>query len=187
MTNEPEPNTRAGEALLDSAVEQMGEALFNLSSRLKLAGTFTAGSPGDRNAVSYEKVVLAWQKLTGEIERSKLPTWDHYAEEHVDTRPLPQPSELVDLIERLESHMGKQDPQILLADCREAASELRAQSVQIAKLQADGDKLAGALERSRQGWSNVLELGLLPVQHQSTALGLQEAATQALTEWKDRA
>lgn len=57
----------------------------------------------------------------------------------------------------------------------------------IAKLQADGDKLAGALERSRQGWSNVLELGLLPVQHQSTALGLQEAATQALTEWKDRA
>ena len=104
-----------------------------------------------------------------------------------NTRPLPQPSELVDLIERLESHMGKQDPQILLADCREAASELRAQSVQIAKLQADGDKLAGALERSRQGWSNVLELGLLPVQHQSTALGLQEAATQALTEWKDRA
>ena len=138
-----------------------------------------------------------------------------------NTRPLPQPSELVDLIERLESHMGKQDPQILLADCREAALELRAQSAQIAKLQArlevvpgwsedadgiacrndtiklqdeciaklqaDGDKLAGALERSRQGWSNVLELGLLPVQHQSTALGLHEAATQALTEWKDRA
>jgi len=59
-------------------------------------------------------------------------------------------------------------------------------AAQIAKLQADGDKLAGALDRSRQGWENVLELGLLPVQHQSTALGLQEAATQALTEWKDR-
>ena len=60
--------------------------------------------------------------------------YDHYADE------------LVDLIERLESHMGKQDPQILLADCREAASELRAQSVQIAKLQADGERLAEALE-----------------------------------------
>ena len=114
MTNEPEPNTRAGEALLDSAVEQMGEALFNLSSRLKLAGTFTAGSPGDRNAVSYEKVVLAWQKLTGEIERSKLPTWDHYAEEHVDTRSLPQPSNTCEMpevaamryIEQLRSNYG---------------------------------------------------------------------------------
>ena len=180
MTNKPEPNTRAGEALLDSAVEQMGEALFNLSSRLKLAGTFTAGSPGDRNAVSYEKVVLAWQKLTGEIERSKLPTWDHYAEEHVDTRPLPQPSELV---ERPDSEIMAfvRDSSSIIIGARIAQLE-----AQIAKLQADGDKLAEALKRSRTGWANVLELGLLPVTHEDTALDLGMEATQALTEWKDQ-
>ena len=87
----------------------------------------------------------------------------------------PQPSEL-------EARLVKTTHELVDAEiARDAAL------AQIAKLQADGDKLAGALERSRQGWSNVLELGLLPVQHQSTALGLQEAATQALTEWKDRA
>lgn len=30
------------------------------------------------------------------------------------------------LVERLESHMGKQDPAILLADCRESAAVIRA-------------------------------------------------------------
>lgn len=29
------------------------------------------------------------------------------------------------LLERLESHMGKQDPTVLLADCREAAAVIR--------------------------------------------------------------
>jgi len=87
-----------------------------------------------------------------------------------NTRPLPQPSE------------DQPAPYTCKHSC-----ERDALMAQIAKLQADGDKLAGALDRSRQGWSNVLELGLLPVQHQSTALGLQEAATQALIEWKDRA
>lgn len=61
------------------------------------------------------------------------------------------------------------------------------QATRITQLKTQCERMAEALERSRQGWSNVLELGLLPVQHQSTALGLQEAATQALTEWKDRA
>ena len=182
MTNE-QPNTRAGEALLDSAVEQMGEALFNLSSRLKLAGTFTAGSPGDRNAVSYEKVVLAWQKLTGEIERSKLPTWDHYAEEHVDTRPLPQPSELVERAKRrvrlgkmTGSHTGSR------LNIYQIAEELL---TQIAKLQADGDKLAGALEAFQRHYDlndcdercGALEVPISDLRR----------ACQALTEWKDRA
>ena len=107
-----------------------------------------------------------------------------------NTRPLPQPSELVDLIERLESHMGKQDPQILLADCREAASELRAQSAQIAKLQADGDKLAGAANALRDDMLMRAEMhkhrnnGELVVE---AGNGVWRRINQALTEWKDRA
>jgi len=31
----------------------------------------------------------------------------------------------IELVERLESHMGQQDTQILLADCRKAAAEIR--------------------------------------------------------------
>lgn len=113
-----------------------------------------------------------------------------------NTRPLPQPSELVErpseAIEVLGGPYRQLDMDgVIVGVSRQAIYEtltyLTQLEAQIAKLQADGDKLAGALERSRQGWSNVLELGLLPVQHQSTALGLQEAATQALTEWKDRA
>ena len=105
-----------------------------------------------------------------------------------NTRPLPQPSELVDLIERLESHMGKQDPQILLADCREAASELRAQSVQIAKLQADSDKLAGAATALRDDMLMRAEMhkrrnnGELVVE---AGNGIWRRINQALTEWKD--
>ena len=193
MTNEPEPNTRAGEALLDSAVEQMGEALFNLSSRLKLAGTFTAGSPGDRNAVSYEKVVLAWQKLTGEIERSKLPTWDHYAEEHVDTRPLPQPSELVErpseAIEVLGGPYRQLDMDgVIVGVSRQAIYEtltyLTQLEAQITKLQADGNKLAGALEAFQRHYDlndcdercGAIEVPISDLRR----------ACQALTEWKDR-
>ena len=103
---------------------------------------------------------------------------------------LPQPSELVDLIERLESHMGKQDPQILLADCREAASELRAQSVQIAKLQADGDKLAGAATALRDDMLMRAEMrkrrnnGELVVE---AGNGVWHRINEALTEWEDRA
>lgn len=107
-----------------------------------------------------------------------------------NTRPLPQPSELVDLIERLESHMGKQDPQILLADCREAALELRAQSAQIAKLQADGNKLAGALEMAVQLAEVASDWNLSEVEIDGEMVGiyaLQASFRQALTEWKDRA
>lgn len=206
-TNKPEPNTRAGEA----QARQLATALMSVE-QFTADGNFhpdylamlTRPLPQPSDTWRDSQFLVATVSQDGREVGIDHPTdanWDDVLRAHISLRDRinerlaengncpfkPQPSELVDLIERLKSHMGKQDPQILLADCREAASELRAQSAQIAKLQADGDKLAGALERSRQGWSNVLELGLLPVQHQSTALGLQEAATQALTEWKDRA
>ena len=155
MTNEPEPNTRAGEA----QAHQLATALMGVER-------FTADG-------NFHPDYLAML-----------------------TRPLPQPSELVErpseAIEVLAGPYRQLDMDgVIVGVSRQAIDETLAYltqlEAQLAKLQADGDKLAGALERSRQGWSNVLELGLLPVQHQSTALGLQEAATQALTEWKDRA
>ena len=50
-------------------------------------------------------------------------------------------------------------------------------------LQARGDRLAGALERSREGWANAVEFGLIPERHMDTAVTLEEDAREALTEW----
>ena len=202
MTNEPKPNTRAGEAL--KPCKRCGAAcrieVFD-SERVKATiwmcsnHSHFGGTCPDQNA--------------------------YLSEQDWNTRPLPQPSELVETPEAfnkkkerclayVEQHwkwgnltrLGivnqlvrdgfRQTWAIEQADriapaANQAVAHITQLEAQIAKLQADGDKLAGALDRSRQGWSNVLELGLLPVQHQSTALELQEAATQALTEWKDRA
>ncbi len=66
-----------------------------------------------------------------------------------NTRPLPQPSELVERLERHQSNLCRaicphyteqnwpHDP-----DCQTVSDAI----AQLAKLQADGDKLAGALE-----------------------------------------
>ena len=90
MLTERTPMTAPGWAV-ETAVELMGEALFNFSGRMKMAGVFAAGSElTDANAASYERVVSAWQKLTDTIERSKLPTWDHYAEEPVTSDMVPR-------------------------------------------------------------------------------------------------
>lgn len=153
MTNEPEPNTRAGEAFDPPCTD--------------------CGDTG----------------VTFQTERAC--TCD------AATRPLPQPSELVEAKTFTHEELARiyRRAQLTAEEklCREQANSeglkrrTKVLEAQIAKLQADGDKLAGALKRSRTGWANVLELGLLPVTHEDTALDLGMEATQALTEWKDRA
>ena len=197
MTNEPKPNTHAGEALMDSAVELMGEALFKFSGRMKMAGVFAAGSElTDANAASYERVVGAWQKLTGEIERSKLPTWDHYAEEPVTSDMVPRDVAeswkakaenyqieraelLADISDMMANHVENwPSPKRLKTAVALIDKTFHAQSAQIAKLQADGDKLAGFTYHH----TNCPASWPAPLTGDCTC-GL----TQALIEWKDRA
>ena len=89
------------------------------------------------------------------------------------TRPLPQPSEL-------EARLVKTTHELVDAEiARDAAL------AQIAKLQADGDKLAGALEAFQRHYDlndcdercGALEVPISDLRR----------ACQALTEWKDRA
>ena len=47
-----------------------------------------------------------------------------------------------------------------------------------------GDRLAEAMERSREGWANAVELGLIPPQHRNAVIVLEEAARQALAYWR---
>ena len=223
---------------MDSAVELMGEALFKFSGRMKMAGVFAAGSElTDANAASYERVVGAWQKLTGEIERSKLPTWDHYAEEpvtsdmvprdvaeswkakaenyqieraelladisdmmanHVENWPSPkrlktavalidktfhaQSAQIAKLQARLEVVPGWSEDADGIA-CRNDTIKLQDEC--IAKLQADGERLAEALEAFQRHYDlndcdercGALEVPISDLRR----------ACRALTEWKDRA
>lgn len=53
---------------------------------------------------------------------------------------------------------------------------------QMDALRAEVAELVGALKRNAQGWDNALELGLLPVQHEMTALELAEASRAIITK-----
>ena len=59
-----------------------------------------------------------------------------------NTRPAP---EYAGLVERLESHMFKQDVAILLADCREAATALTYLSERNKALEAEVERLGGGM------------------------------------------
>ena len=52
----------------------------------------------------------------------------------------------------------------------------------IAAEKARADRLAKALRKSREGWTNALELGLLPPQHEETAADLRDEADEALQQ-----
>lgn len=65
------------------------------------------------------------------------------------------------------------------------AAIIAAKDAQIAALQAHADAMAKELEKSREGWANVLEFDLLPIQHESTALALEEGAHAALRAYQE--
>lgn len=45
--------------------------------------------------------------------------------------------------------------------------------------------LAGALDKSRDGWANALEFGLIPERHRNTAEILAQEAAEALLQYKE--
>ena len=119
-----------------------------------------------------------------------------------NTRPLPQPSELVERL--LSAFAGglvevpdKANPrgytiQYLPAIAMQSALRtcgLDEAAAQLAKLQADGDKLAVALERQTDSMAFVLNHMLDPSIRFWSAKFTEELIEdrQALTEWKDQA
>lgn len=186
MTNKPEPNTRAGEVLKpcpfcnSPAYMQSGEGR------------------------DYDQFIIKCDGLSGSVRCPVYPTtgtllpkaeaitaWNTRAQPELEwlgcnpVAPRPQPSELVDKLLEMGNH-----------PCRAhlpMGATLREAAAQIAKLQAVGDKLAGALEpfsmvvddldeRDRNTdhiWEHPAAMGI-------TKGDLRRAA-QALTEWKDRA
>ena len=100
-----------------------------------------------------------------------------------NTRPLPQPSELVEGLETWASVIREADQQWpggLSGIIDEAAAQL-------AKLQADGDKLAVALERQTDSMAFVLNHMTVPDAWSAKFTEELIEDRQTLTEWKDRA
>ena len=101
------------------------------------------------------------------------------------TRPLPQPSELVAEVKRLTTLADDH-----FRNARRLSEVVVARDAQITKLQADGDKLAGALVTAMIPIEAILLSGADAAHCQDVRDALRDAkatAPQALTEWKDRA
>jgi hypothetical protein len=237
MTNKPEPNTRAGEALkpcpwCSGKGFAQSPSLGHSSWRVICDDCCAEGPTVPSYNVDDPEAfcIIAWNNRIGNVAMS---TWDHYAEEHVDTRPLPQPSELVErlltvgddhavLMESRDfdycagcptdgCHCKRAVAETLAVYSQAAAqiaklqifadeqfkvdSEIQAhQQQQLAKMQADGDKLAGALEACRAelfapepNCSCHISPPCGDCVDYASVREADELATQALTEWKDRA
>lgn len=80
-------------------------------------------------------------------------------------------------------------------DCAEAAATIARQQVMLDRAleasfddkaradraEAENARLREALEMSREGWDNVLELGLIPKQHRHSAKTMADVARAALS------
>lgn len=222
MTNEPEPNTRAGEALKPCPFcGSEGKVIHRFSSFNTIPWVRVACQNPKCGAEG--SLISKIGEMAGDCERYEaeaITAWN--------TRPLPQPSELVETPEAfnkkkerclayVEQHwkwgnltrLGivnqlvrdgfRQTWAIEQADriapaANQAVAHITQLEAQIAKLQADGDKLAGALEACRAeffapepncSWHISPPCGDCVDYASIREAG--EFARQALTEWKDRA
>lgn len=66
-----------------------------------------------------------------------------------------------------------------------AAWNTRSTPDELTSAKATIDRLVGALERSREGWLNAIEFGLIPPRHRNTAQILADEASEALSAAKD--
>lgn len=181
MTNEPEPNTRAGEALKPCPM-----------CGLKCAITLQQIDPkvGNPWRISCNACFLSTGQFIHEAEA--ITAWN--------TRPLPQPSELANAKTFTHEELARiyRRAQLTAEEklCREQANSeglkrrTKVLEAQIAKLQADGDKLAGAATALRDDMLMRAEMhkhrnnGELVVE---SGNGVWRRINAALTEWKDRA
>jgi len=182
MTNE-QPNTRAGEALKPCLHCGSANIEFMASATGRSSDRAMCGNCGMQGPIS------SWNTRP-------QPELEWLGCNAGNTRHLPQPSELgtswqsaVEETDRLERELDLTNVdhialwleanaispplthQLGWVACRIA----EAYEAQVAKLQADGDKLAGALR------------GLVDSFEKHRPKQLWDNARQALTEWKDRA
>lgn len=213
-TNKPEPNTRAGEALAADNFKRTGEWPDPTSEMLETVLFDTIWRTIKTWDVNVPHAYSGYMGATGNHVRA---IYDAVAP--LLTRPLPQPSELVETPEAfnkkkerclayVEQHwkwgnltrLGivnqlvrdgfRQTWAIEQADriapaANQAVAHITQLEAQIAKLQADGERLAEALEAFQRHYDlndcdercGALEVPISDLRR----------ACQALTEWKDRA
>ncbi len=205
MTNKPEPNTRAGEALAADNFKRTGEWPDTTSEMLETVLFDTIWRTIKTWDVNVPHAYSGYMGATGNHVRA---IYDAVAP--LLTRPLPQPSEFgtawqsaveeTDMLER-ELDLTNVDHVALWLEANAISPPLthqlgwvacritEAYEAQIAKLQADGEKLAGALEQliKHTTWlESVAPPMCIDGKYMGESLSLADAC-QALTEWKDRA
>lgn len=180
ITNEPEPNTRAGGALKPCPF------------------------CGDDEPMVFERDDF-WQitcgpctcDITERTREQAITAWNTRAQPELEwlgcnaVAPRPQPSELVEWLLALAIDCDETDGwEDAASDVRHAAIHIADLEAQLAKLQADGDKLAGVLVTAMIPIEAILLSGADLAHCQDVRDALHDAkatAPQALTEWKDRA
>lgn len=169
MTNEPEPNTRAGEAF-DPPCTDCGDTGVTFQTERACtcdAATRPLPQPSELEADARTALIATAEAAATHLKRA-----------------LAAEAQIAKLQARLEVVPGWSEDVDGIA-CRNDTIKLQDEC--IAKLQADGDKLAGALEQliKHTTWlESVAPPMCIDGKYMGESLSLADAC-QALTEWKD--